>query len=58
MKTSRIQIVGRLPVELSRRVRAAAKKQTVTLNTYLIEALTRAVEPLGRVAAAKVTTHG
>ena len=38
-----IQIVGRLPVELSRRVRAAATKQKISLNQFLIEALTRAV---------------
>ena len=39
----RIQIVGRLPVDLSRRVRAAAKRQHVSLNTFLITALTQAV---------------
>ena len=42
--TARIQIVGRLPIELSRRVRAAAKQQRVSLNAFLIAALTRAVE--------------
>jgi predicted HicB family RNase H-like nuclease len=42
--TPRIQIVGRLPVDLSRRVRTAAKHQRVSLNTFLIAALTRAVE--------------
>ena len=41
--TRRVQIVGRLPVELSRRVRAAATQQKVSLNTYLIHALTDAV---------------
>ena len=41
--TPRIQIVGRLPVELSRRVRAAATRQQVSLNTFLITALTQAV---------------
>ena len=41
--TPRIQIVGRLPVELSRRVRAAATRQQVSLNTFLINALTQAV---------------
>ena len=40
---ARIQIVGRLPVELSRRVRAAAKRQKVSVNTFLIDALTHAV---------------
>ena len=37
----RIQIVGRLPVALHRRVRAEAKRQKVTLNAFLIDALTR-----------------
>ena len=41
--TPRIQIVGRLPVDLSRRVRAAATRQQVSLNTFLITALTQAV---------------
>ena len=41
--TPRIQIVGRLPVDLSRRVRTAAKQQKVSLNTFLINALTQAV---------------
>ena len=50
--TPRIQIVGRLPVELSRRVRAAAKRQHVSLNTFLITALTQAVAG-PRVARAK-----
>ena len=40
---ARLQIVGRLPVELNRRVRAAATRQTVSLNTCLRNALTRAV---------------
>jgi len=39
----RIQIVGRLPVALHRRVRAAAKRQKVSLNAFLIEALTQAL---------------
>jgi predicted HicB family RNase H-like nuclease len=39
----RVQIVGRLPVELNRRVRAAAKRRKVSLNAFLIEALTQAV---------------
>jgi len=39
----RIQIVGRLPVELSRRVRATAKRRKVSLNAFLIEALTQAL---------------
>jgi hypothetical protein len=46
----RIQIVGRLPVELNRRVRAAAKTRKVTLNRFLIEALTQAVAGPRRVA--------
>ena len=41
--TPRIQIVGRLPVALSRRVRAAATQQQVSLNTFLVHALTQAV---------------
>ena len=41
--TPRIQIVGRLPVALSRRVRATAKHQRVSLNAFLITALTQAV---------------
>ena len=41
--TPRIQIVGRLPVALSRRGRAAAKQQQISLNTFLIQALTHAV---------------
>jgi hypothetical protein len=40
---ARIQIVGRLPVELNRRVRVAAKQQRISLNAFLIAALTRAV---------------
>ena len=39
----RVQIVGRIPAELSRRVRGAAKRQKVSLNAFLIEALTQAV---------------
>ena len=41
----RLQIVGRLPVDLSRRVRAAATRQQVSLHTFLIEALTRRRRP-------------
>jgi len=40
---TRVQIVGRIPGELSRRVRAAAKRRKVTLNALLIEALAQAV---------------
>ena len=46
----RIQIVGRLPLELNRRVRAAAKQRQVSLNAFLIAALTQALGPR-RVAA-------
>ena len=53
--TPRIQIVGRLPVELSRRVRAVAKQQQISLNTFLITALTQAVavsrKPRGKTGA-------
>jgi predicted HicB family RNase H-like nuclease len=48
----RVQIVGRLPVELNRRVRAVAKKRQVSLNAFLIEALTQALG-LRQVAASK-----
>jgi predicted HicB family RNase H-like nuclease len=48
----RIQIVGRPPVELNRRVRAAAKRRKVSLNAFLIEALTRALDSR-RVADSK-----
>ena len=41
--TARIQIVGRLPVNLHRRVRAAATRQRVSVNAFLITALTQAV---------------
>ena len=41
--TARTQLVGRLPADLHRRVRAAAKRQKVSVNTFLIDALTRAV---------------
>ena len=51
----RIQIVGRLPVDLSRRVRAAATRQQISLNTFLINALTQAVgvsrKPRGKAGA-------
>ena len=53
MKNARIQIVGRLPIDLSRRVRAAAKRQKVRLNAFLIDALTRAVASPRRVVASK-----
>jgi hypothetical protein len=39
----RIQIVGRLPVALNRRVRAAAKRRKLSVNAFLIEALTHAL---------------
>jgi predicted HicB family RNase H-like nuclease len=48
----RIQIVGRLPVDLNRRVRAAAKRRKVSLNAFLINALTQALGAR-RVAAPK-----
>jgi len=47
----RIPIVGRLPVVLSRRVRAAAARRQVSLNAFLIEALTQALGRAPRVAA-------
>lgn len=51
--TPRAQIVGRLPIELNRRVRAAAKRRKVSLSAFLIEALTRAVVAPRRVAESK-----
>jgi predicted HicB family RNase H-like nuclease len=48
----RVQIVGRLPGALNRRVRAAATRRKVSLNTFLIEALTQALGPR-QVAAPK-----
>ena len=48
----RVQIVGRLPVALHRRVRAAATRQRVSVNAFLITALTQAVAG-PRVARAK-----
>jgi predicted HicB family RNase H-like nuclease len=42
--TARVQIVARIPSELGRRVRAAAKRQKVPLNTFVIEALARAID--------------
>ena len=44
--TPRIQIVGRLPVALSRRVRAVAVQQQVSLNTFLILALTACIDQM------------
>ena len=41
MKMTRVQIVGRIPSDLSRRVRAQQRK--LTLNAILIDALTQAV---------------
>ena len=43
MKAVRVQIVGRIPGALSRRVRAAARRRKVSLNTFLIDALAQAV---------------
>jgi len=43
MKRTRVQIVGRIPRDLSRRVRTLAKKRKVTLNAFLVDALTQAV---------------
>ena len=39
----RVPMVGRISAELSRRVRAEAKRRQVSLNAVLIEALTQAV---------------
>ena len=51
--TPRIQIVGRLPVDLNRRVRAAATRRKVSLNTFLVEALRHAVAAPRRVTESK-----
>ena len=51
--SARIQIVGRLPEDLSRRVRAAAKQQRLSLDAFLIAALTRAVAPCPRARRTK-----
>jgi predicted HicB family RNase H-like nuclease len=50
----RVQIVGRLSIELNRRVRAAVKRRHVSLNVFLIDALTQALGPR-RVAESKET---
>jgi predicted HicB family RNase H-like nuclease len=50
---TRIQIVGRIPRELSRRVRAAAKRRKVTLNAFVIAALAQAVVSPRRAAETK-----
>ena len=49
----RVQIVGRIPLELSRRVRGAAKRRKVSLNAFLIDALTQAVASARRAPAPK-----
>jgi hypothetical protein len=51
--TGRIQIVGRLPVELNRRVRATAKQRQVSLNAFVIDALTQALGSRRRVVKSK-----
>ena len=43
MKHTRVQIVGRIPGDVSRRVRAAAKRRTLIFTALLIKALTQAV---------------
>ena len=43
MKAVCVQIVGRIPGALSRRVRAAARRRKVSLNTFVIDALAQAV---------------
>jgi hypothetical protein len=42
---SRVPIVGRLPVALNRRVRAAATRRKGSVNAWLIEAFTQALGP-------------
>ena len=50
----RVQIVGQIPAELSRRARAEAKRRKVSLNTVLIEALTQAVSGARRTGTQEV----
>jgi predicted HicB family RNase H-like nuclease len=38
-----VQIVGRVPLDVKRRLVAAAKRRRLSLNAYLIETLTQAV---------------
>ena len=45
MTSPRVQIVGRIPPDLSRRVRAEAARRKQSLNAFLIAALTKAVTP-------------
>ena len=51
--TGRIKIVGRQAVALSRRVRAAAKRKTVSVNAFSIEAFTQVTDAPLRVAPSK-----
>ena len=53
MNATRVQIVGRIPPELSRRVRAAAKRRQVSLNTFLTDALAQAVASRRRAPETK-----
>ena len=47
-----VQIVGRLPAALKRRVQTAARREKVSVNTFLINALTQAI---GGPRVARVT---
>ena len=53
MKATRVQIVGRIPADLKSRARAAAKRRRVSLNTFLVEALTGALVAPHRVTEPK-----
>ena len=50
-----VQIVGRIPPELKRRLIAAAKRRRLSVNAYLIETLTQAVGAPRRTANAELT---
>lgn len=43
MTSPRVQIVGRIPPDLSRRVRAEAARRKQSMNAFLIAALTQAL---------------
>ena len=53
MKKGRVQIVGRIPGDLSRRVRATAKRRKLTLNAFVIDALSQVLGTSPRVVKAK-----
>lgn len=52
----RIQIVGRLPKDLSEAVRATAKRLDITLNAFMVDAFTTAVNAAKTKTAPKKKT--